>query len=492
MPKQTIMLEKEAADQYFDDPKQYGHLLNVLTHSDRASRYIGGIHQEYLRKLQQSTRQQFDKAIIVIDNSGSTGSIDGKFYDGMDWDSGRFNRRSTTRLNEICQRAIDSLSLYRLLGLPCVVTALNQEAFKEEGRGRYISLGRLPTTEMCFDGSERSYQECIGYILSIRKLFNKCCNGTPLTSTLARVMPGEHPDQMGVILNIITDGLPNETPPLPQDVANRNLAELIKTRGMNLKKMNIVLNLATDEEAVVNYYTSVVDSLGQHVDASRVDMHVQQGRINADTIDDFWSEQDEIVGQNPYLSYPLMLHFIRQAGLVAHTELDLLDERQLTQQERYRLATNLLPSSDLSPSNLAKVIAEIPPVYQPQKTFNFAKESFYADGEGTYKPLIDPKTLAKAVIAQQPGFASRQLLKLRNALGYFLPSESTRREIQQQAGVGIQALELPNPIIRQEQGVTTGGSQAKGLPLSQSTNTMENIAPPPYEANGDIRRFTTF
>lgn len=484
MPKETIMLEKEEADRYFDSPEQYRHLLTALTNTDRSSRFIGGIHQDYLRNLQKTTRQQFDRAIIVIDNSGSTGTVDGKVYHEMDWSSGQFKRRATTRLNEICQRAIDSLILYRVLGLPCVVTALNQEAFKENGQGGYISMGRLPTLDVRFDGSERSFQECIGYILSIRKLFANCCNGTPLTSTLQRVMPVEHPDQVGIILNIITDGLPNEANRQPQDVANRNLAELIKTRGMNLKKMNIVINLTTDEQEVVDYYGDLVDSLGQAVDASRRDMQVQKDRINADVIDDFWSEQDEIVGKNPFLSYSLMLHFIRQAGLVAHTKMDLLDERKLTHRESFGLAMDLLAPEELSLATLPKVIAEMPSVYQPQKQISYAKEIYYDDRQGVYKPLIDPKMLVRTVIAQEPSFAARQLLKFRlNVLGHFLPNRSTRQQAQYQGTQGVQALELPGEAHSQER-MGLVGSARQDLPLAaRSDKQMDNDAPPPYPAD---------
>ena len=497
MPRETIVWSEQEANGYFEDPRRYGHLLNALTDPDRPTRFIGGVHQEFLRDLQRNTRQQFDRAIIIIDNSGSTGAVDGKVYHGMDWGTGRFNRRSTTRLNEICQRAIDSLILYRTLGLPCIVTALNQEAFRDDGRGRQVSAGRLPSADVRFDGSERSFQECIGYILSIRRLFARCSCVTPLTSTLERVMPGDHPDQIGIILNIITDGLPNEGNRRPQEEENRQLAELINKRGLNLKKMNIVLNLATDEQAVVDYYGDLVDGLGQDVDASRKDMQIQKGRINADTIDDFWSELLEVTGKNAFFSYPLMLHFIRQAGLVAHTQMDLLDERQLKQRERFRLALELLAPEQLSLALLPKIIAGIPLVYQPQKELNHAKEIYYDDEGGRFKPLIDPRALVKAVIAQEKSFVSRQVLKLRlKALNHFLPSPQDMLQEQQQQALGVQALELPGrEAAGEEEGDGLHGPRrGMGLRLVKGEVVVEDDeldngpgtgdAPPPYSAYG--------
>ena len=181
-----------------------------------------------------------------------------------------------------------------------------------------------------------------------------------------------------------------------------------------------------------------------------------------------------------------MLHLIRQAGLVSHTKMDLLDERKLTRRECFGLALDLLSPEELSLACLPEVIADIPLVYQPQKKLNHAKEIYYDDHGGVYKPLIAPKALVRASIAQEQSFASRQVFKFRlNVLGHFLPTPSARRQAQEQLAFGAQALELPGQAERSAQ-------ERDGVVGNDHDKQMPDGAPPPYafDPTGDASGYT--
>jgi len=148
----------------------------------------------------------------------------------------------------------------------------------------------------------------------------------------------------------------------------------------------------------------------------------------------------------------------------------------------------LLGLEDISLATLPKVIANIPWVYQPQKRLNHAQESYYDDQVGIYKPLIDPKVLVRASIAQEPHFLPRMVSKFRaNALGSFRPTSKDRQEATDQMATGVQAIELPR-----EGGVTTTAISGNSQYAPTQQNTVGyNDSPPPYPyPTGDMNAYT--
>jgi hypothetical protein len=447
------MWTKQEATAYFADPQKYRHLLHALTDKHRKSAFIGGIHQDYLQGLQQTTNAQFKRAIIVLDNSGSTRDPDGKVYTDMNWETGRFNRRTTTRLNEICQRAIDSLMMYRFLGLPCTVAPLNQKAFKVDRQGRivYTDNGELAVAEMHFDGkTEASFQACIDYILEIRTKFDDCDCGTPLRATLERLMPQGDADHSGVILNIITDGVPSARGPTREDriAEQKAIAEMLKERGIRFQKLNIVLNLTTEDADTMDFYGELVDAVSKEVNVILKRMHLEENRLNADVLDDFWGERNEIFGFNPDVSYALLLHLLRVSGVLAHTKMDILDERRLFAPEYVALAQDLLVRKKIGLTGLKQVLAGMPAVYQPTRLGPKGDE-YYEDGVGVDRPLFAPKALIQAIIdsKDKANALKRGFLSFR---GVSMPTAAEIVEVQRAQARGVRALVVPGAVVEEE------------------------------------------
>lgn len=78
----------------------------------------------------------------------------------------------------------------------------------------------------------------------------------------------------------------------------------------------IVLRLCTDEAEVVNYWNTLDKEL----------------ELNMDILNDFESEAREINEKNPWLTYGLPLHQMREFGINVR-EVDLLDEETLTPEQ---------------------------------------------------------------------------------------------------------------------------------------------------------------
>merc|ERR1712187_375017 len=117
-----------------------------------------------------------------------------------------------------------------------------------------------------------------------------------------------------VAIIIATDGLPTD------EYGNTNEYE----RNLfveSLKKLEglpvwVVIRLCTDEEPVVDFYNNI-DSILE---------------LSVDVLDDFSGEALEIHGENPWLSYGLVLHRMREMG--HHDRLfDLIDERPFSKDE---------------------------------------------------------------------------------------------------------------------------------------------------------------
>jgi hypothetical protein len=74
----------------------------------------------------------------------------------------------------------------------------------------------------------------------------------------------------------------------------------------------VTLRLCTDDDKIVNYWNNVDNDL----------------EISLDVLDDYVSEAKEVYECNPWLTYGIQLHRMREFGLVSK-EIDLIDEKKI-------------------------------------------------------------------------------------------------------------------------------------------------------------------
>jgi len=110
-----------------------------------------------------------------------------------------------------------------------------------------------------------------------------------------------------VMLILVTDGVPNGT--------RAAFAASIRELASQLP-VHVVVRLCTNDDSVNDFY-------------DKVDKEVE---LSLDILDDFQGEAKNIRQYNPWLTYPKILHTVREAGTCSKL-LDSIDERPLTPME---------------------------------------------------------------------------------------------------------------------------------------------------------------
>jgi len=110
-----------------------------------------------------------------------------------------------------------------------------------------------------------------------------------------------------VAVTICTHGVPTDGNGSSSRQVKREFLDSLRELG-NLP-VRIVFRLTTDEEKVIEFYSSVDEKFS-----------------NVDVLDDFWGEAMEVYLHNPWLTYGIGIHRLREAGL-GNGLWDLLDEK---------------------------------------------------------------------------------------------------------------------------------------------------------------------
>jgi Mg-chelatase subunit ChlD len=117
-----------------------------------------------------------------------------------------------------------------------------------------------------------------------------------------------------VAIVLATDGLPSDAQGYSNDSVKSDFVSAL--RSLEGLPVWIVVRLCTDEDDVVQYWNDLDSQL----------------ELSLEVLDDFESEAKEVHTMNPWLTYSLPLHRMREMGF-HHSILDLLDERKLSRDE---------------------------------------------------------------------------------------------------------------------------------------------------------------
>ena len=132
-----------------------------------------------------------------------------------------------------------------------------------------------------------------------------------------------------VAIILATDGLPTNAMGLCNASTRREFEENL--RSLVGLPIWLVVRLCTDEDSVVDYYNNLDGQL----------------ELSLEVLDDWVGESKEVYEHNPWLTYGLSLHRMREMGF-HHRLFDLLDERRLTLDELKEFLVLLLGESELA------------------------------------------------------------------------------------------------------------------------------------------------
>jgi len=290
-------------------------------------------------------RGVFHKHIWIVDNSGSMNMGDGHYLQGCNSDnnaqrrfknncddsddstSAHFATSDCTRWEELQETVTCHALLADALEVPTDFKFLNApksggpRTFRvgyggnSGGRMRLLPFGRRgdPTKQMAAAMARA-----------------KPAGHTPLPASIREVrrevvgmLPQLQADGTRVSLIIVTDGcnynldnVGGSGAHVTEEERNQELVEALET--LQDLPVSVVIRLTTDYKPLVDFYNSL-DVL-------------EFPNLTIDVLDDHQAEAKEVYEHNPWLTYCLLLHRVREMGHY-HPLLDLLDERPLTPEE---------------------------------------------------------------------------------------------------------------------------------------------------------------
>ena len=263
--------------------------------------------QGYTRGLAESlnqTRDAFALRIWIIDNSGSMQQNDGHRIVG-DYKGGKLRTVDCSRWDEIRDCVEYHVRLASLLKAPTRFRLLNDPNLGTSSSRFSIAENAIPPAHEVSDA-----------ISLLRRVRPGGC--TPLTQHILEIhreitemAPALYSVGRRVAVTIATDGLPTDERGYGGAQYQREFTDAL--RLLEGLPVWVVIRLCTDDDECVDFYNKLDDYL----------------ELSIDVLDDFKAEAQEVYDENPWLTYSLQIHRLREFGF--HDRLfDLIDERRLS------------------------------------------------------------------------------------------------------------------------------------------------------------------
>ena len=282
-------------------------------------------------------RSKVYHAYCIWDNSGTMTKFDGM---RICMSSGRIRFLRCTRWKELSETALFQIDLAAAIRAPTTHRLLNHPG--HNAREQIFSIASTPEdTTLEHDVSLAS--------ATIQQV--KPSGHTPLTEHVqairAIVEPmNEHLRTNGkkIAIVIATDGLPtNEYGEATKQAHDLFMAEM---RALGRYEVFVVVRLCTNESRVVDFWNGLD----------------KNPELKLDVLDDYLSEAKEVHAKNPWLTYGLSLHHLREMGFDDEV-LDDLDERPYSIPEIQEFLTILLgqvvlPDPDVNWRNFCDQVEE--------------------------------------------------------------------------------------------------------------------------------------
>ncbi|EJK45648.1 hypothetical protein THAOC_35730, partial [Thalassiosira oceanica] len=175
-----------------------------------------------------------------------------------------------------------------------------------------------------------------------------------------------------VVLTICTRGMPTDKHGRSNFDSREEFRQEISSLSRSSVPVKIIIRLTTDDDGICEYYNGWDSSI-----------------MDVDVLDDWFGESLEVYLHNPWLTYTLGMHRLRESGL-APDLFDDLDERQLTINEIHQFCNMMfvrggapLPNPNLSWSAFVQALGGLVENEKPQ--WNAVKNCF--------TPWIDSRIL---------------------------------------------------------------------------------------------------
>ena len=234
----------------------------------------------------------------ILDNSASMRALDGN---RLSIDVGNIRFLKCTRWEELKDTALFHIDLAAWIGAPTTVRLLNHPGHNEQ----IFSVAKTPE-------APRLEHDVSNARITLQRVYPN--GSTPLTEHIQAIIRTIEPmnDTLRatgkkVAVVIATDGIPTnvygEETKLEKELFLQQVKELKRLEVM------LVVRLCTNEKIVVDFWNksdAVVEAM-------------------QDVIDDFESEAKEVHAKNPWLTYGLPLHRLREMGFL-NKVVDELDE----------------------------------------------------------------------------------------------------------------------------------------------------------------------
>lgn len=287
----------------YDESRGYIDLSRGSSNTDISQIYQGlGVPPQLAQLLAEEDHCIAFK-VYILDNSGSMAAGDGQIIYPQEKSYHNQIRRAT-RWDELKHMALQHAQWNAKLGVPSEFVLLNSANPTNPVDGKdFVRI----------DAQRGSAQQQIS---ALKQLLDRSypMSTTPLTERLHdlrcrlhKSSPELQQKDRKLMLVLVTDGVANGT--------RGAFTEAIRRLGRELP-VHIVVRLCTSDDSVSEFY-------------NQVDKEVE---LSLDILDDFQTEARNIYYYNPWLTYPQVLHIVREAGTLSKL-LDFVDERCLTPME---------------------------------------------------------------------------------------------------------------------------------------------------------------